>query len=280
MTDTNTAIQHLRKAGEQADDEINLIETALNLALLHSPAQSLHPYHDHLAAITADVRALGDAHNAQDRQKHLRQILVTKYGYDGNNENYDDQENANLMKVIDRRKGLPVALGIIYLHVAESCGWPMAGLNFPGHFFVRMEGTDGDLILDPFRAGQTCRPEELPIFLPSEFALEDDETFESMNPEFTSTVSKRDVLLRLQNNIKRRHLVANNIELAISTLQTMILFAPRRAYLWRELGGLQAEQGTLNAALTSLNVVLNLDAEPESLMETESAILKVKRQIQ
>ena len=44
------------------------------------------------------------------------------FRYRGDEETYDDLDNANLMRVIERRKGLPVALGILYLYAARSQG--------------------------------------------------------------------------------------------------------------------------------------------------------------
>ena len=35
------------------------------------------------------------------------------------------------------RRGLPVALGIIYISAARTLGLQARGVNFPGHFLVR-----------------------------------------------------------------------------------------------------------------------------------------------
>src|SRR3546814_18868046 len=63
--------------------------------------------------------------------------------------------NADMMRVIDRRRGLPVALGILYLHGARAQGWPICGLNFPGHFLLRLDLGAERTIIDPFHGGET-----------------------------------------------------------------------------------------------------------------------------
>src|SRR3546814_8592275 len=53
---------------------------------------------------------------------------LAEFGYHGDTESYDDPQNADLVRVIDRRMGLPVSLGVLYIHAARaqigraSCG--------------------------------------------------------------------------------------------------------------------------------------------------------------
>ena len=46
----------------------------------------------------------------------------------------------NLIQVIERRRGIPVTLGILWLHCTRVIGWPAHGLDFPGHFLLALEG--------------------------------------------------------------------------------------------------------------------------------------------
>jgi len=274
MSLSSEAIRILRAAGEQPDDGIDLAECALALASLENPKAGLTPYRNHLTTLVEQVRGEGPAQKLDDRLCLLRRVLVVQNKYRGDDDAYDDLRNANLMHVIDRRRGLPIVLGIIYLHVAEKLGWPMTGLNFPGHFFVRLSAVNGRAILDPFRAGQTCKPEDLRALLPAD-------SIEAMErlPEYYTPVSKRDVLLRLQNNVKRRQLGMDRVEDAINTLQAMILFAPRRHELWRELGYMQAERGNLRSAITALEVVCDLAGETDQTRQSEQIITQLRRQL-
>src|SRR3546814_8702530 len=58
----------------------------------------------------------------------LAGVLLAEFGYHGDTESYDDPQNADLVRVIDRRMGLPVSLGVLYIHAARaqigraSCG--------------------------------------------------------------------------------------------------------------------------------------------------------------
>src|SRR6202012_5162919 len=103
------------------------------------PRVGLARYKRHLQSIADDVgRRIGDTVDLDARANTLNEIILLKHGYSGDELTYDDLQNANLMRVIDRRKGLPVALGILYLDVARAQGWDAIGLGFPGHFLIRL----------------------------------------------------------------------------------------------------------------------------------------------
>lgn len=274
MTVSSEAIKILRSAGEAPDDGLDLAETALALAALERQGAELTPYREHLNDLVAQVKNEGLPTKLDDRLCLLRRVLVVQNKYRGEGESGVGWHQSNLMSVIDRRQGSAVALGVIYLHVAEKTGWPMSALGFPGHFFVRLSGTDGRAILDPFRSGQTCPPEELRRLLP----VENLDAIERL-PDYYAPVSKRDVLLRLQNNIKHRQLGMDQMEAAVNTLQSMILIAPRRQELWRELGYLQAERGNLRSAITALEIVCDLSFATDQAKQAAAMVQQLRRQL-
>ena len=79
------------------------------------------PLHQHVAAMSADLADLVRRRGAQPER--LAEIIASAYGYRGDSDTYDDLQNADVARVIERRKGLPVALAILYLHVARAQGW-------------------------------------------------------------------------------------------------------------------------------------------------------------
>lgn len=282
MKTQQEALRILRRAGEMPDNAINLGEAALALAALEKPDQNLEPYRQHLAALVEQIKAGGPSRRLDDQLTLLRRILVVQNKYQGEDNHSEDQRATNLMDVIDRRRGSPVALGVIYLHIANELGWAMIGLDLSGHFLLRLSAQDGQVIIDPFRAGQTCQIEEADSFLfddmdeDSDFTEFDRPTPLDLSSELLHPLSSRDILLRLQHSVKRRFLSQERVEQAISTLQSMILFAPRQQDLWRELGYLQAERGHLRAAITALEVVKDLVVEPTPLQQTDVMLRELR----
>src|SRR5947208_16527746 len=151
-----------RELGAATSPILPLGEAPLALAPFERPRVGLGRYRQHLAALARDVgRHAGAAGDLTARAQALNEIILLKHGYSGDELTYDDLQNANLMRVVDRRKGLPVALGILYLHAARAQGWDAVGLGFPGHFLIRLGEGPERLIVDPFHGGRVCDAAEL-----------------------------------------------------------------------------------------------------------------------
>ena len=75
-------------------------------------------------------------------------------GFEGATDNYYDPRNSFLCDVIDRRTGIPISLSVLYLEVSRRVGVLAQGVNFPGHFLVRVAIEDAWLFLDPFSRGR------------------------------------------------------------------------------------------------------------------------------
>ena len=258
----------LRHIGTQPDEDIDLAEAALALAALDHPDVSLQRYRDHLSLLAEQVGEMNppDADTLQGRVTALQDVLVGRHRYEGDTLTYDDIQNANMMQVIDRKKGLPVALGILFIQTARAQGWAISGLNFPGHFLVRLEYAGERIILDPFNQGQSRSVMELRDLLKVAAGADAE-----LTPEYYATVGNRDILLRLQNNLKLRFMKADRVDKAVEILDGMLLFAPEEAVLWREAGLLNAHIGNLNAAVGALETFMTLGVN--DLLRHQTALL-------
>ncbi len=245
----------LELVGQQQDEGIDLAEAALLLAALDLPDTDLAPYRRHLAelAVTLADAAQSAPDTLEGKLAALRQVLAGLYGYAGDRASYDDLQNASLIRVIDRRRGLPVALGILYLHAARAQGWRAAGINFPGHFLVALEDDEERVILDPFERGAQIDLPKLQQMLKSALGAEAE-----LLPEYYATMTNRGVLLRLQNNIKKRARDAGDLPRAASVVEAMLVVAPEISDLWRESAELKSEMGELRSALSALDRFLLL----------------------
>src|ERR1700736_5342538 len=153
-SDPETCAHFLRELGASGERILPIADAALALASFERPRVDLWHYRDHLRLIARDVgQHPGATGDLAARARALNEIVLLKYGYSGDALTYDDLQNANLMRVVDRRKGLPVALGILYMHAGRAQGWDTVGLAFPGHFLIRLADGRERLILDPFHGG-------------------------------------------------------------------------------------------------------------------------------
>lgn len=270
---TEAAIERaLREVGACADDSIDLADTALLLGALDVPNAPLARYRTHIGQLAGGVAARTGADEPLERRRgHLNAVLFKDNGYAGDTESYDDPENANLLRVIDRRAGLPVSLGILYIHVARTQGWAVDGLAFPGHFLVRLDDRDRRLIVDPFHRGQTLEAGHLRGLL-KQFRGADAE----LEPSHYAPVGNRAILLRLQNNLKTRALQAGDAGRAAAILERMLLIAPEAGGVWHELGILRARLGTMKDAVRALERGLACGLPDAARTHAEAALAKLK----
>ena len=265
--DPETCASFLRELGALGERILPIAEAALALASFERPRAGPTRYREHLRLLARDVGDHpGAAGDIAERARALNEIVLLKYGYSGDELTYDDLQNANLMRVVDRRKGLPVALGILYMHAGRAQGWETVGLAFPGHFLVRLSDGPERLILDPFHGGRICTAAELRELLKATAGAD-----RELQTEHYTPVSDRDVLLRLQNNIKARLVQSERYERAVIVIETMLMLAPDLAELWREAGLIHARLGNMRSAAAALEQVV-LRA-PDDLARHQAAAL-------
>jgi len=260
--------------GRSRDGDIDLAEASLALAAFENPNLALDAYRRHFAALVRDVAGVGAAPDAAARADALNEVIAARWGYRGDSENYDDVENASMPRVIDRRKGLPVALGILYLHVARAHSWPASGLNFPGHFLIRLEGEGARLILDPFNGGRELAVDELRRLL--KVAEGPEAELETVHYE---AVSNRDILLRLQNNLRMRLFRGGEVRRAAAITESMLRIAPDETPLWREAGVLYAELGEVAPAISALERFLDTGGSDSARHEAAALLQKLRARL-
>jgi regulator of sirC expression with transglutaminase-like and TPR domain len=265
MSTEEAPAERLRRIGETGEEPLDIAEAALMLSALDHSGRPLGPYQAHLAEIADHARAEAKmATTVEDGARALATLLVGRYGYDGDRMRYDDPQNADLITVIDRRRGLPVALGILYMHAARAAGFKATGLNAPGHFLLRIEFRSGEALIDPFNGGAALERESLGA--PPIMGMTGGEDSHPAEP-----VGDVDVLLRLENNLKMRALQTGERMRALEIVERMVLIAPRRPDLWIDLGRLNEAAGALGAAQKSFEACLSL-VPPGHAMHNEAAL--------
>lgn len=263
MKPTPGACRRLSAFGALGDNDIGLTETALVLAGAERPGIGFATYERHLEKLTDDVAAYAgkDADHPRSgldmRVEALQQIIAKRYGYGGSDEAYEDFDCANLMRVIDRRDGLPTLLGIIYIHVARALGWMIDGLDFPSRFIVRLEFAGQRRILDPFDHGRVLESFDLRDLYKAVSG-----PHVEIAPDHTAALSNRAILLRSRRNAKVLYLRSENLEEALDVVETLLLLAPKEPSLWREAGILNARLDKVAEAIAALEEYLkHADAE-------------------
>jgi regulator of sirC expression with transglutaminase-like and TPR domain len=252
---------------------VDLLEAGLTLSVLQrNEAIDSTSLRQHVAAITSDLADLVHRRGAQPDR--LAEVVASSYGYRGDSETYDDLQNADFARVLERRKGLPVALAILYLHVARAQGWDAEGLAFPGHFLIRVEIDGARHLLDPFNDGRVCDAAEMRSLLQRVLGPQADLSSEHFDP-----VADRDVLLRLENNVRLRLAKREDWMGTAQSLDRMLAIAPDRLELLFESGQINARLDKRRAAIAAFERFLTIGGAgiDRELRQRASALLQELR---
>lgn len=244
----------LENIGEADDENIDLAQGAISLAALACPGIKTERYYHHLNKIAQQVterhKALlkeGAADDAATRLAALKHIIVDQHGYEGDSESYDDLQNVNLIRVIDRRKGMPIALSILYIYAAQAQGWDVMALNFPAHVVCRLDKDGERLLFDPFNKCKILQAADLRQLLKTLVSPSAE-----LSADYYEPSTKRDLLIRLQNNIKLRQIEAEDYSGAVETVEVMRRIDPKEYRLLLDAGVLYARTQQPIAAIDSL----------------------------
>ena len=273
MSDPRAALEAI---GALPDAEIDIADAALQLARVDAPSADWLDARAHLSALAREAVALAAGIDAADllaQAAVLAQLLAVRHGYVGDAETYDDPANANLIRVIERRRGLPVALGVLWLHAARAAGWAGQGVDFPGHFLVSLVGNRAAVFIDPFGRGRVLDAADLHALL-----RRADPAIVARPEAVLPAMPVRGVLLRLQNNIRTRRQQAGDLAGALACAQDMLRIAPQEAGLWRETALLHGELGEMTAALRCLGQYAAL-VPPEEAARAQAAIQAMRSRL-
>jgi regulator of sirC expression with transglutaminase-like and TPR domain len=245
-------------------EPIDLLRAALVIAKLEYP--SLDP-----GTSVAALRALGARASARlarlldapvrARVAELNRLLFVDESFAGNRSAYDDFRNSLLNVVLERRLGIPISLGLVYIEVARQAGLEVFGVAFPGHFLLRVPadaGDEGPIILDPFNAGRELDEAACRALLASH--LGDDEAFDDalLNP-----CSGRQFLVRMLNNLKRTYVQQRSFQQARRVTELLLAVDPTILSEVRDRGLIAYHLDDFQSALRDLEDYLRLNAWSE-----------------
>jgi len=239
--------------------DIDLTVAALELA------RDAYPDIDFSATMRwiADVgrelhRPISHARTDRTALKILAHGLAEKQGLLGDIETYGDPDNSYLHRVIERRRGIPISLSVIYMAVAARAGITLDGVSAPAHFLTRYEAADGPLFVDPFCGG---------CLLSFEQAVERVAEITDLCPSECGSLlepaTPREIVIRMLNNLKSIYLTSENWTSAWMVQHRLALLLPGSYAQRRDLGLIALKADRPGQAIDMLECCLNNCPEDE-----------------
>ena len=241
--------------------EPDLATSGLLIAKLEYPNLDASRYLERLDEMgLAVLERLNEApeNDPLKRIEVMNAYLYKEKGFTGNKSQLNDPRNNLLNAVIDRKTGIPIMLAVVYIEVARRAGVTVEGVNFPGHFLLRIpyrNGTadhvDFDLIVDPFHSGAILSESDCRHLLNR-----------SVNPQMPFDrrllmhATKLQIIIRMLVNLKRLYVTMLSFPQARAITELLLALDPSAMAELRDRGLLAYQLNDFSTALKDLQAYL------------------------
>jgi len=197
----------------------------------------------------------------------LNRYLFENQRFTGNRDRYEDPRNSCLNEVLDRRTGIPITLSLVYIEVGRRAGLQVEGVNFPGHFLVRlpadMTETRGCVIIDPFHAGALLSERDCRRLLQKHVGAE-----VAFSKSLLAPATRMQIIVRMLLNLKRTYVHMRSFPQARDVTELLLAVTPSALSELRDRGLLAYHLNDMTSALRDLQTYLKLTSMGEMDKET------------
>lgn len=241
----------------QSDAEFPLLEAAASLAQDDYPDLDVQQVLGSVDQLLARLkrRFAADAPPLQ-KLRALNQFFYRDLNFAGNLNHYYDPDNSYINAILQTRRAIPITLAVVWLELAQGVGLAARGIGFPGHFMVKVNLPNGQVVMDPVD-GQSLSREELSERLEPfrrRSGLIDE--FEVPLGLYLQVAPPRDIIARMLHNLKEIHTSQEDWSRLIAVQNRLIVLLPQTWSEHRDRGLAHAELGQLDMALADLDTYL------------------------
>ena len=240
----------------------DLAPAALAIAGIEYPSLDPAPYLRRLDRMGEEASSRIDAGSdglPEEAVRAINEYLYDEQGFRGNRRHYEDPRNSYLNEVLDRRTGIPISLAVVYMEVARRAGLRVEGVNFPGHFLLRVpargsrHGDHDFLIVDPFHGGALLGEADCRHLLRQH--VSDEAAFD---PGLLAPATRTQIMVRALMNLKRLYVRMESFPQARFVSDLLIVLEPAALSELRDRGLLAYRLQDFAAALRDLEAYLRL----------------------
>ena len=240
-----------------SDVEFPLLETAISLAQDDYPdldVQQVLSQVDHLLA-RVKRRIPADAGSLQ-KLRSLNQFFYRDLGFCGNVNDYYDPDNSFINVVLVTRRAIPISLAVVWMELAQGLGLSARGVGFPGHFMMKVNLSEGQVVMDPLD-GQSLSRENLAERLDpyrQRTGLADE--FEAPVGLYLQETRPRDIIARMLRNLKDIYSSQDDWSRLIAVQNRLLVLLPQSWPDYRDRGLAHAQLGDTTLAVADLDTYL------------------------
>ncbi|MDX1511542.1 MAG: transglutaminase-like domain-containing protein [Nitriliruptorales bacterium] len=187
----------------------------------------------------------------------LRDHLVGELEFTGDLETFNDPANALLSRVLDRRRGLPITLSILWVSIGRRLGVPIHGIGLPGHFVVGIGDGNERAVVDPFHGGAVLDELDMARLVARSTGNQVQFRRNMLRP-----ASPPLIVRRLLNNLTRDYQAAGDARAALWSVDLKLLLPAIAAEDHRARGELLLHLGQFDEAADALETYLEVADAP------------------
>lgn len=262
---------------QQPQTKWDLCQAALLIATQIQPELDMQRYEQQLAAMVSGLRSrIGGEMDEQARIQQLNAYFYDELGFAGDKQDYYLPDNSLLNQVIERRRGIPITLAVIYIKLAEAIGLDAYGIGFPGHYLVGVHTEHAEIILDPFDHGNTLNHSQLRNMLQQLTHEHADDIVLEGN---LLPAARSETVVRMLRNLKQIYIEAQKVELALACIEMILSIIPESPDELRDRGMIYQHIEYTQGAISDLTHYLKLvpDAEERNVIEALLDSLQTQR---
>lgn len=217
---------------EQYDFETNsLIDTAIEIES-EITGVSVKKFNHELRLQHLVISSKLAAYKSADKEKlqQLLDILYQQQNLQGDWQAYFKVKNVLISRVLSRRKGIPISLGILLLDLLKACDFKAQGICFPSGFMIVINFDDELVYLDPF-TGELPSWDALELKVRGQLGNLARLTLDMLKPDNNLTIIKRYI-----NVIKASYIQDEKLELALLCSDILLRIDPQDIYEVRDRG--------------------------------------------
>jgi regulator of sirC expression with transglutaminase-like and TPR domain len=243
---------------QMPEDRVDLINAALLIARTAFPHITPSHYIALLDRWAGRLRKqTGPSSSAGEVLQALNRIMFEQEGFKGSPDNYYDPQNSFLNRVLERKRGIPITLSLVYSEVGRLAGFPLYGIALPGHFIAGFFHESGMIYIDPFNRGAVLAETECCKMIEVRFGRE-----AAGDASWRTPASKKTILKRMLRNLKAIYLQSGRDMLALEMIQWIMAIDPDAPAELKERGMLYEAMG--NFASATLDFKHYLEVAPDS----------------
>jgi len=262
----------LRAILDHGDESTPLDQAAFDLAHLEYPG--LDPSYwllrlDEHAQAVHQRSAHGDA---ADFLQALHAYLHDDLGFRGNREDYYNPLNSCLNFVLEERTGIPISLSLVYLELGRRLDRDVRGISLPGHFLVEFRHGGFSVYLDAYHGGRFLTRQDC-----LEVAAQAAGVTLTLDDPLFHGASKRQILLRMLNNLRSVYLERRDLEKALAVVNLLVTGDRATGAWYKQRAAIRIDLGDWDHAASDLERYLELAPFATDRAQVEHYVARLKK---